>query len=180
MTLDAFEQMLSAAEAPEIERTADQYREKFHSRYGQAWVFAYSYRTDTAIVEGSDIDWQEYKVVNGQAMDRLMNEEEIQWLRQAWRRATEQIHTYTAFRLKSGFSRASRIPGKGQAPYLNFRNRNSPIPKRSKSRSVSHSRAICSKARRVERFPRILPPNPAPTSPTHQSQKLFLLNAPGG
>ncbi len=90
MTLDEFEQDLSEAETLEIESTADKYTEKFKNRYGKEWIFEYSYITETAIVKGSDVDWQAYEVLNGQAVDLILNEEGLQWLRKAWISATAQ------------------------------------------------------------------------------------------
>jgi len=90
MTLDEFEQVLSEAEALEIESTADKYIEKFKNRYGKEWLFEYSYRTETAIVKGSDGDGQAYEVLNGEAIDLILNDEEIQWLHKAWISATAQ------------------------------------------------------------------------------------------
>ena len=90
MALDEFEQVLIKAEALETESATDKYIEKFKNRYGKEWSFEYSYITGTAIVKGSDVDWHEYEVVNGQAIDLMLNDEEIRWLRKAWVSATAQ------------------------------------------------------------------------------------------
>lgn len=42
------------------------------------------------ILGGSDVDGQRYAVIGGLARGVILNEEEIQWLRQAWAEATRQ------------------------------------------------------------------------------------------
>lgn len=90
MTLDEFEQTLSVETTSEI--VDDVYRETFKNRYGEEWVFTYNTVTGKALVKGSDIEWEEYEVIEGgQAVNLLLNDEEIQWLRRAWLHATDQL-----------------------------------------------------------------------------------------
>lgn len=91
MPLDEFGQMLSEAEALDPDNTDDVYKERFKHRYGEEWIFEYNSITGKAIVKGSDVDWREYAIIDGQAINLLLNEEESQWLRKAWIRATEQL-----------------------------------------------------------------------------------------
>jgi len=67
---------------------SDRYSSRFTNRYGEEWQFAYEPITGEGIVRGSDVDWREYRVVEGQAIGLLLNDEEIQWLRKAWAEAT--------------------------------------------------------------------------------------------
>jgi hypothetical protein len=38
--------------------------------------------------KGSDVDWQTYHVVGGQAIGLILNNEELLWLRKVWAEAT--------------------------------------------------------------------------------------------
>lgn len=60
----------------------------FCNRYGEEWHFVYDRRRSEGILSGSDVDWQEYRVLGGRAEGLILNEEEIQWLLKAWMEAT--------------------------------------------------------------------------------------------
>ncbi len=61
---------------------------RFANRYGEEWIFEYDSSTGEGVVRGSDVDWQAYRVVDGRAVDLIMNKEEIEWLREVWAKAT--------------------------------------------------------------------------------------------
>ena len=64
------------------------YTSRFTNRYCEEWLFEYDRCSDEGVLSGSDVDWQEYRVVEGRAPGLILNEEEIQWLRKAWSEAT--------------------------------------------------------------------------------------------
>lgn len=64
------------------------YAARFANRYGEEWVFEYDPTTGEGVVRGSDVGWNPYPVVRGQAIGLVMNDEEILWLRGAWAEAT--------------------------------------------------------------------------------------------
>ena len=66
------------------------YKSRFTNRYGEAWQFEYDDHRQEGVLRGSDLDWQSCAVIDGQAQGVILNEEEIQWLRQAWAEATRQ------------------------------------------------------------------------------------------
>lgn len=45
-------------------------------------------RKGKAFSGGADVDWQEYRVIDGRAPGLILNDEEILWLREAWAAAT--------------------------------------------------------------------------------------------
>jgi hypothetical protein len=61
---------------------------RFTNRYGEAWEFRYDAKNREGVLRGSDVDWQSYRVVGGQVPGLMLNNEEIQWLRQVWSEAT--------------------------------------------------------------------------------------------
>ena len=63
---------------------------RFTNRYGEDGQFEYDDRKQEGILCGSDVDGQRYAVIGGQARGVILNEEAIQWLRQAWAEATRQ------------------------------------------------------------------------------------------
>jgi len=65
-----------------------EYRSRFENRYGEAWEFEYDPATGEGLLRGTDVDWQEYRVIEGQVPELILNDEEIQWLRTEWQRAT--------------------------------------------------------------------------------------------
>ena len=65
----------------------EKYRSQFTNQYGEEWKFVYDPATGEGILRGSDVDWQEYRVVEGLVPDLILNEEEVQWLRNAWKSA---------------------------------------------------------------------------------------------
>lgn len=56
---------------------------RFTNRYGEAWEFTYDASKNEGTLRGSDVDWQNYRVVGGQVAGLILNDEEIYWLRQA-------------------------------------------------------------------------------------------------
>jgi hypothetical protein len=64
------------------------YRSQFKNRYGESWQFEYDRTTRQGILCGSDVDWQQYRVVNGRVPELILSGEEIDWLRSAWQQAT--------------------------------------------------------------------------------------------
>ena len=63
---------------------------RFTNRYGEEWEFLYDSAIGEGILSGSDVDWQEYRVVGGMAPELVLNEEEILWLREVWAEATSK------------------------------------------------------------------------------------------
>jgi hypothetical protein len=61
---------------------------RFWNRYGEEWHFRYDSSKREGILSGSDVDWQEYRVVHGRAEGLILNDEEIRWLRKVWFEAT--------------------------------------------------------------------------------------------
>lgn len=64
------------------------YSSRFTNRYGEEWEFEYDPLKKEGILRGSDVDWQDYCVIEGRVPGLILNEEEIQWLRKAWAEAT--------------------------------------------------------------------------------------------
>lgn len=64
------------------------YSSRFTDRYGEEWLFEYDRSRHEGVLSGSDLDWQKYRVVGGRALELILNDEEIQWLRKAWLEAT--------------------------------------------------------------------------------------------
>ena len=63
------------------------YTSQFRNRYGEEWEFEYDPATGDGILRGSDVDWQEYRVVGGCVPGLILNNEEILWLRKSWAEA---------------------------------------------------------------------------------------------
>jgi hypothetical protein len=57
---------------------------RFTNRYGAQWEFEYNPCAQEGVLRGSDVDWHECRVVRGQVLGLILNDEEIQWLRKAW------------------------------------------------------------------------------------------------
>ena len=64
------------------------YTSCFTNRYGEEWEFEYDPGRGEGILRGSDVDWQEYRIIGGQAPGLILNEEEIQWLQKTWTELT--------------------------------------------------------------------------------------------
>ena len=64
------------------------YRSRFENRYGEAWEFEYDPVKGEGLLRGQDVDWQEYRVLDGQVTGLILNDEEIRWLRIEWQKAT--------------------------------------------------------------------------------------------
>ncbi len=63
------------------------YSSRFENQYGEEWRFEYDPIKGEGVLCGSDVDWQEYPVLDGQAADLILNDEETRWLRTAWEEA---------------------------------------------------------------------------------------------
>ena len=63
----------------------------FVNRYGEEWEFTYDATRKQGTLRGADVNWQAYPVVGGQASGLILNEEEMQWLREVWREATSGV-----------------------------------------------------------------------------------------
>lgn len=61
----------------------------FSNRSGQEWIFEYNPQTKLGIIKGTNVEQQEYPVINGQAEGLSLNDEESTWLRQSWATAVE-------------------------------------------------------------------------------------------
>jgi hypothetical protein len=71
--------------------TPKPYTWRFTNRYGEEWAFEYDPSGGEGILRGSDVDWQEYRVIGGRAVGLILNEEEIQWLQKTWKEATSGV-----------------------------------------------------------------------------------------
>ncbi len=60
----------------------------FTNRYGEEWEFEYDTTRGEGILRGSDVDRQEYRVIEGQVAGLVLSDEEIRWLRKTWMEAT--------------------------------------------------------------------------------------------
>ena len=65
------------------------YKSQYKSDLGDKWVFTYDYGTNKGIITGSDVNWEEYRVINGRAVGLLLSDEESKWLRESWDKAME-------------------------------------------------------------------------------------------
>lgn len=73
--------------------TQNKYRSEYVNEYGEEWIFEYNPLTHTGILKGSDIDWQEYVVVESRVSGLLLNDGELKWLQKAWNEATSFIQS---------------------------------------------------------------------------------------
>ena len=64
------------------------YSSRLTNRYGEEWEFDYNPLKKEGMLSGSDVEWQNYRVIEGRVLGLILNEEEIQWLRRAWAEAT--------------------------------------------------------------------------------------------
>jgi hypothetical protein len=64
------------------------YTSRFKNRYGEEWEFEYDPAQREGVLRGSDVDWQEYRVIGGCVPELVLNNEEILWLRKSWAEAT--------------------------------------------------------------------------------------------
>ena len=64
------------------------YRSQFTNQHGEEWEFEFDPAKGDGVLRGEDVDWQEYRVVEGRVPELVLNDEEIQWLRNAWKSAT--------------------------------------------------------------------------------------------
>lgn len=70
--------------------TRRHYTSRFTNRYDEEWEFEYDPVKGEGLLRGSDVDWQEYRVIGGMAPELVLNKEEIEWLRRAWSEATKE------------------------------------------------------------------------------------------
>ena len=64
------------------------YSSRFTNRFGEEWEFKYDSLKKEGVLRGSDVGWQDYRVVDGRVPGLILNDEEIQWLRKVWAEAT--------------------------------------------------------------------------------------------
>ena len=64
------------------------YTLRFRNRYGEEWVFEYDPSNGQGVLRGSDVDWQQYPVIDGRVSGLILNDEEILWVHEAWASAT--------------------------------------------------------------------------------------------
>lgn len=57
---------------------------QFRNSHGEIWQFKFDSATGIATVSGSDVDWQRYPVVDGNAVGLSLSPDEITWLRSTW------------------------------------------------------------------------------------------------
>ena len=60
----------------------------YTNEYGEQWIFEYDSLTGEGILKGSDVNWKSYKVIEGKVPGLLLNDGEIIWLRETWKKAT--------------------------------------------------------------------------------------------
>jgi Uri superfamily endonuclease len=63
------------------------YTSTFVNRYGEEWRFEFDLSTGEGVLEGSDVSWQSFRVVNGRAVELLLNDVELAWLKKVWTEA---------------------------------------------------------------------------------------------
>lgn len=68
---------------------ANIFQSSYKNLYGETWIFEYNLKTGIGVVRGSDVDWEEYPVVEGHADDVIMHQEERDWLLSAWQEALQ-------------------------------------------------------------------------------------------
>ncbi|HEB30600.1 MAG TPA: hypothetical protein ENI15_06960 [Spirochaetes bacterium] len=66
----------------------EKYIAEFTNEYGEDWVFEYDYSTGNGVIKGSDVDWNEYPIIDGKALGLVLAQSEIEWLRSCWLEAT--------------------------------------------------------------------------------------------
>ena len=67
------------------------YSSRFENQYGEPWEFNFDPVKGEGVLRGADVDWQEYRVVDGQVPGLMLNDEEIRWLRNAWEEASASV-----------------------------------------------------------------------------------------
>jgi hypothetical protein len=67
------------------------YTSRFTNRYGEEWEFEYDPDKQEGTLRGSDVGWQNYRVVNGKVTGLILNDEELRWLHRAWTEATSAV-----------------------------------------------------------------------------------------
>ena len=75
-------------------KTQSKYYTEYTNRYGEEWIFEFNPATRKGILKGSDVDWQEYEVVDGRVDGLLLTEGELKWLRETWKEV-RSIHPTT-------------------------------------------------------------------------------------
>ena len=63
------------------------YQSQYKNRYGEAWEFEYGPLKGEGVLRGEDVDWQEFRVLDGQVPGLILSDEELRWLRTAWEEA---------------------------------------------------------------------------------------------
>jgi hypothetical protein len=60
------------------------YRSEYINEYGEEWIFDYNPSTRRGILKGSDVDWEEYEVIDGRVDGLILNKGELLWLQKTW------------------------------------------------------------------------------------------------
>ena len=60
----------------------------YTNEYGEQWIFEYDSLTGEGILKGSEINWKSYKVIEGKVPGLLLNDGELIWLKETWKKAT--------------------------------------------------------------------------------------------
>jgi len=62
----------------------------YTNEYGEQWIFEYDPSSGVGILKGSDVDWESFKVVDGKAIGLILNDGELIWLKETWKKATSK------------------------------------------------------------------------------------------
>ena len=64
----------------------------FENEYGEQWVFVYDRKTTKGELRGGDAGWDNvFEVINGQAINLILDANERKWLEICWKSATSNI-----------------------------------------------------------------------------------------
>jgi len=74
---------------PRIKEQPGRYIGYFENEYGEQWLFVLDHGSETGMLYGGDVGWEQgYPVVDGVADDLILNAPEIAWLQACWAAAT--------------------------------------------------------------------------------------------
>lgn len=60
---------------------------EFTNEFGEKWIFQFDPVTGISTVKGSDVDWTSYPVIEGEPIDLIMHNSELDWLKSTWHEA---------------------------------------------------------------------------------------------
>jgi len=79
----------SCGTPPRIEERPHQYLGYFENEYGEQMIFLFDQDNGTGMLYAGDAGWETpYEVVDGVAINLVMNREELLWLQACWKAAT--------------------------------------------------------------------------------------------